>query len=839
MNKGLFSKILPHLIAVVLFLVVALIYCKPALEGKVLSQGDVTQWKGMYEDMHKYKEVHGHLPLWTNGMFSGMPGYQIALEPYNPVSTGYLQGLFSLWLPKPFNFFFLACICFYFLSQVLRINPYLGILGSLAYAYATYNPIIIAAGHDTKMIAIAYMPALIGSLLLLFEKKYLLGAALTSLSTFLLISANHLQITYYTLIIVFFMAVGYAIHRIKQKEIKPLLLSFGIAIGTAILGVAANAVSLLTTYEYSKESIRGGSVLADNKSQVTKSGLSTDYALSYSLYKTEPLVLMFPRIYGGSSHNLEVSEEKSKAIEALRQMPQQLAQFVQQSGGLSFYWGGIDGVGTAGPPYTGAIICFLALIGFVVLDGNHKWWILAATVMALLMSWGKYFEGFNVFLLKHLPMYDKFRAPSMIMVIPNLLLCMMATLTVQKIINTKDKESLWNSYKKGLLVVAGVFVLALLVYFNSDFKSDNDKALTSRITEITNSMQDAQQKQAILESVRSFSSGMKADRESLFLGDLLRSFLFIAVAAGSLWFYIKNKINTAFVLGLIGVFAFIDVMAIDTKYLNSDHYQEAEEYANNFTPSAIETTIMKDTGFFRVFDLSSGISNAFNGGAHGSYFYKSIGGYHPAKLSIYQDLIENQLSNFPQCMPVVNMLNTKYLILPNQQSGQPELHQNPDNLGPVWFVKAVKFENGPAAIMKALTGFDPKDTVIADEKDRALIKVAPQADSTASIRLIKNDNDLITYQSNSNTNQFAVFSEIYYDKGWKAYIDDKETPIVKVNYVLRGLSIPAGSHQIRFEFKPASYYTGDKVVIASSVLIWLLLIGALVQLIRKNKKVTA
>ncbi|MCW3118428.1 MAG: YfhO family protein, partial [Chitinophagaceae bacterium] len=450
-------------------------------------------------------------------------------------------------------------------------------------------------------------------------------------------------------------------------------------------------------------------------------------------------------------------------------------------------------------------------------------------------SWGKYFEGFSVFLLKHLPLYDKFRAPSMTLVIPNLLLCTTAVLTVQKIINTENKEALWASYKKGLMVTAGIFVLAFLVYFNADFTSEGDRVLLKQVSGIT----DPQQKQAILDPIRTFISGLKADRESLFLGDILRSFLFIAVAAVAIWLYIKKKINSTVILAAIGIFSFIDVMTIDVKYLNEDHYQDEADYANNFTPSEIDKAVAKDTGFFRVFDLSKGVHSAFNEGANSSYFFRSIGGYHPAKLSIYQDLIEKQLYNFPDCMPVVNMLNTKYLIISNQQTGQPEISQNPDNLGACWFVKAAKFENGPAAVMKALTGFSPKDTVIADEKDKALIKFALQPDSTATIRLIKNDNDVADYQSDSKVEQFAVFSEIYYDKGWKAYIDDKEATIIKVNYVLRGLSLPAGNHKIRFEFKPASYYTGDKAAIGSSVLIWLLLIGALVQAFRKNKKVNA
>ena len=830
MTQGPFRKLLPHLIAVIVFLIVAAIYCKPALQGKVLSQGDITHWKAMFEDMRKYKETHGHLPLWSNGMFSGMPGYQIGLEPYNPATTSYFHGLFSLWLPKPLNFFFLACICFYFLSQVLRVNPYLGIIGALAYAYSTYNPVIISAGHDTKMMSLGYMPALLGSILLIYEKKYLLGSALTALVTSLIVGANHPQIIFYALLIIVIMSVAYAIRWIRQKEFKHLAMAFSIALAAGIVGVMSNAVSLITTYEYSKKSIRGGSVLADSTSKETKTGLSTGYALSYSLYKTEPLVMMFPRLYGGSSYTLEVPEEKSKAFDALRSMPQQLGQQLQQY--LAFYWGGInDGVGTAGPPYTGAIICFLALIGFVILDDKHKWWILSATVLAIVMSWGKYFEGFSSFLLAHLPLYDKFRAPSMIMVIPNILFCMMAMLSVQKIITTTDKDVLWASYKKGLLVLGGVFLVALMVYFNAEFTSEPDKALLRNVNQIA----DPQQKQAIMEPVRSFIAGLKADREGLFLGDLLRSLLYIAVAGIAIWLYIKKKINTAILLGTIGVFAFIDVIVIDLKYLNEDRYQEEADYANNFIPSEIDKAIAKDSSYFRVFDLSGGVSDAF-ANAKSSYFFKSIGGYHPAKLSIYQDLIEKQLFNFPNCMPVVNMLNTKYFIVPNQQTGQPEIQQNPGNLGACWFVKAVKFEKGPAAMMNALTGFNPKDTVIAYEKDRSLVMPTAETDSTSSIQLIMNDNDVAEYQSVSRTGQFAVFSEIYYDKGWTAYIDSKEAPIVNVNYVLRGLSVPAGNHKIRFEFKPASYYESEKLAIVSSSLVWILLIGTAIQTWRRRKR---
>jgi len=832
MKNFQWKSLLPHAIAVGVFLIVALFYCKPVLEGKVLQQSDVTLWKGSAQNSFEFEKKHGYFPLWSNGLFSGMPAFQITSVGSNPVSIIYANNLLTLNLPKPVSFFFLACICFYFLSQVLRVNPYVGLFGALSYAYATYNPIIISVGHDTKMQAIAYLPAFIGSLLLLYDKRYLWGTALTALFTGLLISANHLQITYYAFLIALIMSIGLGIKWVKEKNLKHLFTAGGLAISAALLGILVNSVMLFTTYEYSKRTIRGGSQLGDSKGNTTKTGLSKDYALSYSIYKTEPLVMMFPRMYGGSSGNLEVAEDKSKAIEALQQMPQQLGQQIQ--GALQFYWGGIDGVGTSGPPYVGAIVCFLALLGFVLLDGKHKWWILATCILTLLMSWGKYFDGFNRLLLDILPMYNKFRAPSMILVVPTLLLCMMSVLSLDLILKYENKELLFHKYKKGLLVVGGVFVFALLIYFTSDFKGDTDKMLLQNINNIT----DAQQKAAIETPVRAFINGLKEDRQSLFMGDIFRSFLFIMVAVVALFFFIKNKLSAFVATLIIGIFAFIDVMIIDTKYLNADHFQENTDYDNTFKPSAADEQILKDTGYFRVFDLSQGIPAAFNGGALTSYFHKSIGGYHPAKLSIYQDLVEKQLYNFPNCLPVINMLNTKYIITPPQQNGQQLMvQQNLGALGACWFVKGIDYKKSPAEVMKALTSFNPKDTAVLEETANQKLTANPSKDSSSFIKLVNNDNDVVEYSSSSKNTEFAVFSEVYYDAGWVATIDGKESPIIRTNYVLRGLQVPAGNHKIVFEFKPASFTNSNKAAIGASALIWILLIGTVITSIRKPKEV--
>lgn len=812
MKKGLFASLLPHLIAIFVFVVVALIYCKPALEGKVLQQHDVTQWKAMAKDLFDYKEKHGHFPLWTNGMFSGMPAYQIAMEPDVPVSPGFLLTLLQLGLPTPFSFFVLACICFYILTQILRVNPYIGIIGSLAYAYATYNPIIISVGHETKMNAIALMPALIGSIILLYRKNYWLGGALTALFTCFLIAVNHLQIAYYTFIIIAFMTVWSIIRWIKAKEFKHMALALSIALVAGIVGVLANSVNLFTTYEYAKESIRGGSQLPSENNASTAEGLSKDYALSYSMYKTEPFVMMVPYIYGGSN-GLEVAEEDSKAIETLRQMPPELAQQLQYN--LGAYWGGIGS--TSGPPYVGAIICFLTLVGFFILDDRYKWWALAASVLAIVMSWGAYFEGFNVFLLNNLPFYNKFRAPSMTIVIPTFLFCMLATLTLQKVVAEENKAALWDRYKKGLMLVGGVFVVLLLFYFSADYRSEADQALLN---------QTANANQQVQEYIRTFLQALEDDRKSLFMGSLMRSLFFIVAAAFLLWLSIRNRIGKTVVLSIIGVLVFVDVIAIDSRYLSEKNYEEENTYEANFRPTPADEQILRDTSYYRVFDVRQGISAALGSGyALPAYFHNTIGGYHPAKLSIYQDLIEQQLSKFPQSLAVYNMLNTKYVIQKDQQ-GQDQVIPNPGNLGAAWFVKGIRFENGPREVMNALSNFTPSDTAILFASDRNNVPASLQTDSSATIRLISNENDVVTYQSHAAGTGFAVFSEIFYNKGWKAYIDEKETPILRTNYVLRGLVVPAGQHTIRFEFRPESFYTGRTLTQIACVLILLGLMAA-------------
>ena len=831
MLKNFLKTALPHLIAVIIFAIVAIIYCKPALEGKVLQQSDITQFKGMAQDALQYREQNGHTPLWTNSMFGGMPTYQITGVVGYAYSIGVLDRLFTLNLPEPISLFFLACLGFYFLAQVLGFNSIISIVGALAYSYATYNPIIVIVGHITKMHAIAYLPFFIGSLFILFRKQYIWGILLTSISTALFVQANHLQITYYGIIIAVFMSVYYLVTWIQAKDYKAIYTTLAAGLIAALLGLAVNAPILVSTYEYGKASIRGGSALVTKESKTNATGLNSDYALSYSMYASEPLVLMFPNIYGGGADpNAVMDITKSKAVETLQQMQPELGQQLQSF--LNFYWGGIGF--TAGPPYIGIVICLLALIGFSVKTNPHRIWIAATIVLACLLAAGSYLKGFNVFVLEHVPFYNKFRAPSMIMVIPTLLLGIMAMYGAEALSKEDSLKDIVKKYTTGLTLVALSFVAVLAIYFTTDFKNEEDKQKLAQWSQMVSSqVKDPAAAAAYITPANDLFNGLVADRKSLMESDITKALLYLILIATLVFLSIKKIINqTIFFIGL-GVLAMIDLFSLNTKYLKSENFIEATENEAAFNLTPLDIALKKDTSTYRVLDIRGGIQNAFNGGALIAYHHKTVGGYNPAKLSIYQDLIENQWYKFPNCMPTINMLNTKYVISGNIAT---DTIPNKEALGNVWFVKGVQYQKDAASVMKALDTFNPKDTAIIEEKDKLAELNNLEADSAASIQLVKNNNDDILYTANTSKKQLAVFSEIYYNLGWKAYIDNNEAPIVKVNYVLRGLVVPAGKHDIRFEFRPSSIDISKKASGVASILLWALLLFVGYKTIQQKQK---
>jgi len=819
------KSIIPHLIAVGVFLIVTLVYCKPILQGKVLQQSDVVQWQGMAQDALKSKEATGTLPYWTNGMFAGMPAYQITgIIPF-AYSLGKLDAIFQMGLPEPMGYFFLACLAFYFLSQVLGVHYLIGIVGALGYGFATYNPIITVVGHITKLHAIAYMPFFIGSLLLVYERKFISGLILLAIASTELFGCNHLQIAYYTFIIAGFISLYYLIVWIKAKTYKSILQCFAGAAVVILLGILSNAPMLFSTYNYGKASIRGGSALAKADGTKSTEGLSKAYALDYSMLKPEPLTLLFPNIYGGGSDPNTIDPAASKAIEALQSMPQQVAEQLQ--GYIRFYWGGIGY--TAGPPYIGFLFGLIALIGFGFKNIKHRYWIGAAIILSILLSYGLYFESFNVFMLDHLPFYNKFRAPSMIMVIPTLLLGIMALLSVQEIANKfeDNKESFLQKIKPALYVTGALFVIAFYFYATQNFKSNSEANLIKQVQQIP----DPNQRAAFEAPVASLVDGLAADRQAMFSSDLFKSLGLTTVLFVAIFLYYRKFISKVIFIVAIGFIALFDLFKVDLQYLNTSDFYEKEEVEANFKTTATDIAILNDKSYYRILDLREGINNAFNQGAKISYFHHSVGGYHPAKLSIYQDLIENQWYNFPNSMPTANMLNTKYFI---QGDINKDTIPNPDALGNAWFVQNVSVKPDAAAVMKTITNFNPATQAVVEKQDWKLDTVYAK-DSAASIKLMRKQNDQMEYTSTSSSKQLAVFSEIYYTYGWKAFIDDKETPIYKCNYVLRTIEVPAGSHKITFKFEPTEVIVANKLGLGAVSLVWLLAIGSIVFYVRSKK----
>lgn len=858
-----YKHLLPHLIAVVIFLLVAVIFCKPALEhGVMLKQGDITGWQGMSHQSYEYKKIHGHVPLWITSMFSGMPAFQVAIEgSFHPLH--YIDKAMQLWLPKPLNFFFLACICFYFLGVVLRLRPAASIAGAIGFAYCSFSPIIITAGHETQMYALAYCPAVIGAVILLLEKKYLSGFVLTTLFTALQINMGHQQVSYYLFLVLLAMLIAYAIRFIRQGEIPHLVKSAGMLVVAALIGVAVSAITLMTVYDFSKESKRGGQLVMNEGNSADKVkggktvGLTKDYAFMWSYGKAESLSLMFPGVKGYGAHvaerdgqqyifpKLGENSNTAKFLSNKLNVPEDQAANYAMQQSTALYWG--DQPFTNGPVYLGAVICFLFLFGMFYLDGRHKWWILAISLISILLAWGDNFKAFNYFMFDYFPLYNKFRVPTMTLVIPQLLFPIVGAMALSKLAG-ENAEGAWKPFKYSLYATGAIFIAALLYYASADFSKENRNRTNMFNSIVQTGGEGAQQKLSELnateqplidnqlyegmlmnlrgqpdsqKTAREFVSALRKDRAGKMLGDIGRSFLFVLVAAGAMAFFIKKKYNATIMMSAVALLITIDLLGFGSNYLNRESFESADEHVESEFPlSAADIEILKDKDpNYRVFNTTRGLDESRT-----SYYHKSIGGYHPAKIGIYDDLIAHQLSGQPN-IGVINMLNARYII---QQRGNDLVAvRNPGALGNAWFVKGIHFVNGPVEEMKALTNLNPADSAIADVSYRPMVKDVTAPDSSAGITMTAFDNDAITYKTQTSGNHIAVFSEIFY-KDWKAYIDGKPADYFKANYVLRAMVVPAGSHTIEFKFEPTVYHTGDKISQVSGWLVFLMTIGWLI-----------
>lgn len=813
------KTILPHAIAVVLFLIIAVVYCLPVFQGMVVSQHDMLGTRGMTQQSFEFFEKNGYYPLWTNSMFGGMPAFQILIATKYNIGILWMHNIFTFFLPSPASLFFLSCICFYILTQVLKLKPWIGILGSLAYAFASYNAIITMVGHVTKFATMGYAPLVLAGIILLMQRKYILGFALTLISSTLFFFQNHVQIVYYFMLLFVCLGITFLIQTIKTKEFKHLLTSAGLAFLAIAISACAFAVILLPTKEYAKETMRGGRselTLGVKKGNLSEGGLKKDYAFQWSYGKEETLTFILPN-YAGSSNDPGEFGENSKVIAALQEsgLPNEGINYFYRF--MSPYWG--DQPNTAGPVYLGAIICLLFIAGLFVVKRKYLCWLIPGTIIGIVLAWGSNFATINYFLFDHLPALNKFRAPSMALVLPQFTFALIAALALQEIFYGKMEEQLlFKKLKYAAITSCAVLAILAAVYFTASFSNEKTRESKKAITEqLAQSM--AQGKQPTPEMTNqantmtsSFFKALIEDRKGLFGSDFIRLILFFVLGGGIIWLGIKKKINPVLAISLLAFISFIDLITVASRYLNKSKYATPEDYLSGFTPNAADNQIKTDTGYFRVFDQAGG--DPFQD-SRTSYFHNSVGGYSPAKLGLYNDLIEHQLSKGN--MEVFNMLNTKYFITIGQNN-QPIAQINQGANGPVWFVKAIKYVNNADEEMLSLDSLHSKDTVVIDKREQSKITGTPIYDSSAGIRLIKNLNDHITYNSNTTKNQFAVFSEIYYPNGWKAFIDGKETPIVKVNYALRGLNIPAGEHTIQFDFAPASYTLGNTLNLVAGII---------------------
>ena len=809
MKKISFKDFIPHIVAFLIFIVITFGYMSPLIEGKRLKQGDRINHIGMSKEIADFRKEHNEEPLWTNSMFGGMPAFQISvLYPSNLVQ--YVDKIIRLGLPRPADYVFLYLIGFYFLLLVLGVDPWLSIGGAIAFAFSSYFFIILEAGHNTKAHAIGYMAPIIASVIITFRGRYMLGAILTALFIALQLKCNHPQITYYTGFIVFILGVGELAKTIKEKTITQFIKTIGILVIAAILALGTNITSLWTTLEYSTYTIRGKSELTSNQEDKT-SGLDKSYATAWSYGLQETFSLMIPNVKGGASGYLGQNKKAMDKVEP------QLRQNIAQS---SHYWGAMPF--TSGPVYVGAIIAFLFILGLLIVKGRLKWVLMASTVVSILLAWGHNFNWLTDMFLDHFPGYNKFRTVSMILVIAQLAMPLLAMLALAKIlkepkiIKVRRKQFFWALGLTGGLSL--IFYLLPDMFFGF-ISSQEAKSFDEYRS--TNPQQ--------VQQINAYVANLELARITIFKGDAIRTFFFVLLTGALVWFYSMKTYGKPVFIAVFIILILIDMGVVNKRYLNNDNFVSKRQIENPFHATDVDIMIKQDADpNFRVFNSTVRPDQD----SRTSYFHKSLGGYHGAKFKRYQELIDYHINK--RNISVFNMLNTKYFIVQDKDK-QMQVQRNVSALGNVWFVQDFRMVENADSEIVALDNFDPATTVIIDKRyGKYLEDFTIGIDSGATIELTNYLPNNLKYQSNSSIGQLAVFSEIYYDKGWNAYVDGKILPHFRVNYVLRGMIIPAGSHEIEFKFEPKSYYTGEKISLASSILLLILFLGVCAFEIRKR-----
>jgi hypothetical protein len=809
MKSPFLKKFIPHLIALgVIFLVVAS-YFNPIFSGKVLKQYDVLQWKATYQEIANFEKSSGERTFWTNSIFGGMPSYLIGAS-YHGNLTSDILFAFSDVFKHPADTIILLFVCFYLMLLTFEVNPYLSIVGALAFTFSSFNFINIDAGHITKGNAIAFIPLVLAGIRYAFTKHKLLGAVFTGIAVSFELAAGHLQITYYLIFIILIWMVLELIKHIQNGKIGAFFLTGTYLLIAALVGIGTNITGLLTTEEYGKYSIRSKSELTKTASGEantanSSNGLDKDYAMAWSNGVMEPFTLLMANFYGGSS-NGEMSSS-SETYQKLKDNGVPDAKKVIKQ--MPVYWG--EQPFTAGPIYYGAIIVFLFVFGMFYLKGNEKWWIFSAAMLSIFLSMGKNFPLLTDLFFNYFPLYNKFRSVTFILCVAQTLFPLLAVLSIKELVQEPiDKARLLKSLKGAVGIIGGACLLFGLVpgiFF--DFSAAADERLPDWLR-----------------------GSLAADRQSLLQMDAFRSLFFIVVAVALIWAYQLKKIKSEILILGLGLFITFDLWSVDKRYLNDDDFERKKaEAAVQKTP--VDEQILQDPDpHYRVYNNNTD----FDKDALTAYYHKSIGGYHGAKMRRFQELIEWHLSK--QNMEVYNMLNVKYFLVADS-TGRQFAERNPFVNGNAWFVSDIKWVNNADEEIVALNGLKSKQTAVIDKQfETTLGALKPVADSSASIKLTKYQPNQLNYIAENKNEALAVFSEIYYDKGWNAYIDGNLVPHIRADYVLRALKIPAGKHEIVFKFEPQTVVLGEKIAYASSGVLYgaLVLIVALLYFMKRRNQ---
>lgn len=812
MNKDLIKKCFPYFIAVIVFLLIAITYASPILEGKVLQAGDKISAIGMGQEVMQYTEHTGEKSFWTGSMFSGMPNYQINTWIGSKVFLSNCSDALKLWLPGAIGMIFLYLIGFFILLRAFKVNPWVCIIGAIAIAFSSYFFIIIEAGHNNKVYALAYLAAIIGGFKFIFDKRYVLGVIVTMIYTAIGL-LTHPQMSYYVFMLIGLFVIAELVICIKEKRILDFLIASALFVGAVAIGLGTNYSSIKANKEYIAETMRGGHSELVKESDATNKtkGLDLDYATNWSYGIPESMTLLIPNCMGGAS-NYAVNDN-SKVYSALIQngVPRKSADEFCQN--VPTYWG--EQPFTSGPVYVGAILLFLFVLGLFVVKGPYKWALLVATIFSIMLAWGKNFMPLTEFFFNYFPFYDKFRAVSSILIIAEITIPLLGILAVQEMLKGDiDKQKARKYLLISTAITGGIcLIYALLGGTIFNFQGSNDEQIFTNLPEW-------------------LSSAIVSERVHMLRIDALRSLILILLTAAAIWLFLADKLKRNILIPILGVLVLVDLWPVDKRFLNNDNFVTEKKYNSYFKKQPYEEALLQDTDpNFRVLNLTT---NTFNE-SRTSYYFKSIGGYSAAKLRRYQDLIDEHISKMN--MNVLNMLNTKYVITQNPQTGEIVPQRNPEAFGNAWFIDSLVVVKTPNEECASLNDLDLRHVASVDQSFSQFVKKENlNTDSTDAIQLTSYAPNCLTYDYNAANDRTVVFSEIYYPHGWKAYIDDKPAEHFRADYTLRALNVPAGKHSIKFEFKPDSVYKGEKISYTFIALLGAISAGMIAFNIVSNRK---